>query len=122
MGKFVVSEAGTGYKFVLKANNGQVIVSSGIYASENSCLGGVESVRRNSLTGKLDDSTDESRPRLTNPKFQIYLDPAGAYRFRLIARNGEIIALSAGYASKSACVKGVANIQKNALEAQVVRI
>ena len=34
-------------------------------------------------------------------RFQIYLDVTGHYRWRLIARNGEKVAASEAYASKS---------------------
>lgn len=121
MGKFVVAEAAGGYKFVLKANNGQVIASSEIYASENSCLGGVESVRKNSVIAKLEDQTEEGFKKVTNPKFEVYTDKAGEFRFRLKARNGEIIAASEGYTGKPSCLKGIASVQKNAPEAKVVK-
>jgi len=121
MGKFVVAEAEAGYKFVLKANNGQVLASSDIYASEHSCLGGVESVRKNSRIAKLEDRTEGGYPKMTNPKFEVYNGASGEYRFRLKARNGEILAVSEGYASKPSCLKGVANTQKNAPQASVVK-
>jgi len=47
-------------------------------------------------------------------KFQIYLDHAKEFRFRLLASNGEIIAVGEGYKSKTACLKGIHSIQKNA--------
>ncbi|MCR5401106.1 MAG: YegP family protein [Treponema sp.] len=56
----------------------------------------------------------------TNPKFEIYKDKAGEFRFRLKARNGEIIATGEGYASKDGCKNGIESIKKNAPEAKVV--
>ena len=47
MAKFVVSKAKTGYKFNLKAGNGQVIATSEIYDSESGCKNGVDSVKKN---------------------------------------------------------------------------
>ena len=38
MGKFVVKEVKTGYKFDLKAGNGEIIATSEVYTSENGCL------------------------------------------------------------------------------------
>ena len=121
MGKLVVAEASTGYKFVLKANNGQTIASSDIYASVHSCLGGVESVKKNAVIAKLDDCTEAGSSKTTNPKFEVYHGASGEYRFRLRARNGEILAVSERYASKPSCLKGIASLQKNAPEAQVVK-
>jgi uncharacterized protein YegP (UPF0339 family) len=56
---------------------------------------------------------------LTNPKFELYLDRAGKYRFRLKARNGEIIAVSEGYTAKASCENGIDSVRKNALYAEI---
>ena len=47
MGKFVVKEVKTGYKFDLKAGNGEIIATSEGYKAKASCLNGIDSVRRN---------------------------------------------------------------------------
>jgi uncharacterized protein YegP (UPF0339 family) len=54
------------------------------------------------------------------PVFEWYKDKAGKYRFRLKAANGEIIAVSEGYASKEGCVDGIESVKKNAPLAKVV--
>ena len=46
MGKFVIRQTGTGFKFDLKATNGQVIATSEVYEAKASCLKGIESVKR----------------------------------------------------------------------------
>ncbi|MDX1569177.1 MAG: YegP family protein [Xanthomonadales bacterium] len=43
--------------FVLKASNGQVIGSSEMYKQQKSCENGVESVKKNGPTDKVDDDT-----------------------------------------------------------------
>ena len=49
MGKFVVTTRKNGdFQFVLKATNGQVILSSQGYSTKANCLNGVESVKKNS--------------------------------------------------------------------------
>ena len=45
--------------------------------------------------------------------FEIYKDRSGKSRFRLRARNGEIICASQGYASRSGCMKGIKSLAKN---------
>ena len=39
--------------------------------------------------------------------FEIYLDKAKKYRFRLKAKNGENICASQAYTSRSSCMKGI---------------
>jgi len=52
---------------------------------------------------------------MTNPKFQLFKDQAGEFRFRLRARNGEIILRSSeGYNSKQGCQGGIASVKINA--------
>jgi len=46
-------------------------------------------------------------------KFEIYKDKKGELRFRLKASNGEPILASEGYKSRSACMNGIASVQKN---------
>ncbi len=52
---------------------------------------------------------------MQNPKFQIFTDNAGEYRFRLKAKNGEIILRSSeGYTTKQNCQNGIASVKVNA--------
>ena len=51
--------------------------------------------------------------------FEIFKDAVGKFRFRLRARNGEIIAESGAYESKEGCQKGIASIKENAAKAVV---
>lgn len=106
--------------FNLMASNGKVICTSQVYANESSCLNGVESVKTNSRS-KVEDQTEEGYKKLTNPKYEIYIDTGGKYRFRLKAMNGEIVAASQGYKSKDSCKKGIESVSKNATGAQIVR-
>ena len=118
MGKFIVKKTNTGIKFDLKAGNGEVIATSEVYASEASCLNGIESVRK-CCVGEIEDQTVETIEKKKHPKFEMYIDKAGEYRFRLKARNGEIIAVSEGYKAKSGCLNGIESVKKNAPEAEV---
>ena len=122
MGKFVVKTTKSGaYVFNLNAGNGEVIATSESYSSEATCLAGVESVRKNAVAAKLEDQTVAGFETVTNPKFEVYTDKAGEYRFRLKARNGEIIAVGEGYKAKASCLNGIESIRKNAPEAEVVK-
>ena len=119
MGKFVVKEVKTGFKFDLKAGNGEVIATSEVYTAEQSCLNGIESVRKNAVDAKLEDQTVENFETVTNPKFEVYVDKAGEFRFRLKARNGEIIAISEGYKAKASCPNGIDSVRRNAPDAEI---
>ena len=46
------------------------------------------------------------------PKFEIYKDAAGKFRWRLKAPNGEIIAASEAYESKDSALNGIESIRK----------
>ena len=120
MGKFVVKETKTGTKFNLKATNGEVIATSEVYSSEASCLKGIDSVKR-CCAGGVEDQTVEPVVKEKHPKFEVYTDKAGEFRFRLKARNGEIIATSEGYKTKTSCLNGIESVKKNAPEAPVVK-
>lgn len=55
-------------------------------------------------------------------KFEVYVDKAGKYRFRLKASNGEIIAVGESYSSKSACMNGIESVKKNAASAVIEEV
>lgn len=120
MSKFVVRTVPSGIKFDLKATNGQVIATSEVYDSKAACLKGVESVQKNAPIAKVEDQTSAGSESLTNPKFELFADKSGQFRFRLTARNGQIIAVSEPYTTKAACENGIASVQKNAPEAEIV--
>ena len=52
----------------------------------------------------------------------MYTDKRGEVRFRLKAKNGEIIATSEGYKKKASALNGIESIKRNAPEATVVKI
>jgi uncharacterized protein YegP (UPF0339 family) len=55
-------------------------------------------------------------------KFEVYTDKAGEYRFKLKAPNGEVIAVSEGYSSKTSCMNGIESVRKNAPNAKIVEL
>ncbi len=113
MGKYAVRESKSKFYFNLKADNGEIILTSEGYNREASCLQGVESVRTNSPVAAVEDQTVEGFKKETNPKFEVYTDKAGEFRFRLKARNGQIIGVSEGYKAKASAIKGIESIRKN---------
>ena len=119
MGKFVIKTTKSGVKFDLKATNGQVIATSEVYKSLASCKNGIASVQKNAPKAAIEDQTVEGYKTEKNPKFELYTDKAGEFRFRLKASNGQIIAIGEGYTTKPHCEKGIASVQKNAVDAAI---
>ena len=114
MGKFVIRTTNTGVKFDLKAGNGEVIATSEVYSSLDACKNGVESVKKNAPVPNVENQTVEGYAEQKHPKFEIYQDKAGEYRFRLKATNGQIIAVSEGYTALAGCENGIESVKKNA--------
>ena len=119
MGKFVINQTKTGFKFNLKATNGQTIATSEIYTTLAACQKGAASVAKNAPVAKIQDLT-ANQEGVTHPKFELYQDNAGEYRFRLKATNGQIIAVSEGYTAKDSCENGIESVRKNAADAPVI--
>lgn len=119
MGKFVIKNTKTGIKFDLKATNGQVVASSQVYKSMKTCLNGTASVVKNAPIAALEDQTVEGYAKQKCPKFEVYVDKKGEYRFRLKAINGQIIAVSEGYVKIASCMNGIDSVRKNAVDAPV---
>ena len=106
MGKFEIKKQKNGeFRFNLKSSNGQVVLGSEGYKSKDSCKNGIESVRKNSQDLKM---------------FEILEAKNGKPYFNLKSSNGQIIGSSQMYSSTASMKKGIASIQKNAPDAQIV--
>lgn len=121
-GKFEIrATKNGGYRFVLKASNGQVVSTSQVYKTIVTCKKGIASVKVNALAHVEDQTVDESEIQtLKNPKYELYKDKAGEFRFRLCAKNGQIILSGEGYGTKTNCRNGIDSIGKYAPDAEVV--
>jgi len=122
MGKFVIKTTKTGIKFDLKAGNGEVIATSEVYKAEASCRNGIASVQKNAPIAALENQTVEGFAKEKNPKFEVYTDKGGEFRFRLKATNGQIIAVSEGYKAIASCLNGIESVRKNAADAKIEKI
>ena len=114
MGKYLIKKTKTGIKFDLKAGNGEVIATSEVYTTEKACRAGIASVQRNAPVAGIEDQTEEGFAKQKHPKFEVYNDKKGEFRFRLKATNGQIIAVSEGYKAISGCLNGIESVKKNA--------
>jgi uncharacterized protein YegP (UPF0339 family) len=128
MGKFVIKKTPTGaFNFSLYASNSEKIaVASQVYTTKAACKNGMASVAKNSVKcveeDRIEDSTLKAGcDKKTFPKFEIYLDKAGLFRYRLFAVNGESIAMSEeGYKTKAGCKNGIRSVATNAPSAEII--
>ena len=120
MGKFVIRKTNTGIKFDLKASNGEVIATSEVYSSPDACQKGIASVQKNAPIAAIENQTVEGLAVEKHPKFEVYTDKAGEFRFRLKALNGQIIAVSEGYKAMASCMNGIESVKKNVVDAKII--
>ena len=122
MGKFVIKDAKSGgFTISLKARNGEVIgVGGEVLNTLTTAKNSIESITKNAQIAEIEDQTVTPVDVKKHPKFEVYLDKAGEYRFRLKARNGEPILSSEGYKYKRSCFNGIASVKKNVVDAKIV--
>ena len=97
-GSFVVSRVKNGkFRFVLRAENGETVLTSQVYAAKRSALEGIESVRKNS--GSLS-------------RFEKRKSKRGQGYFVLKAANAKIIGTSEEYRSGAALEGGIASVKR----------
>jgi uncharacterized protein YegP (UPF0339 family) len=105
MGKFVISKRSNGeFQFNLKADNGEVILTSEGYSTKANCLNGADSVRENSQNDKMYESKVSANNK---------------YYFVLKAANNQIIGTSQMYENTTGMDSGIASVMKNAPDAAV---
>ena len=97
----------TGYKFYLCRNRNEQLASSNVYSNFESCSNGIISAR-NAARGNIEDTTGKNNnSKIKCPKFEIYSDMIGCYRFRLRSVNGMIVLVSNAYTQKQAALDDI---------------
>nr|WP_174507485.1 YegP family protein [Acinetobacter sp. Marseille-Q1620] len=98
-GWYEVSQAKDGqYKFVLKAGNGEIILTSELYKAKASAQNGIESVQKN--------SADDAR-------YERLVAKNGKPYFNLKAANHQIIGTSQFYTSEQSRDHGIDSVKNN---------
>jgi hypothetical protein len=127
MGKFFIKKTPSGgFNFSLSAGNNETIaVASQVYTTKAACKIGIVSVGKNATKcieeDRIEDQTLKKVEEKSCPKFEIYFDKAGLYRYRLLAPNGEnIVICEQGYKTKSGCLKGMKSVASNAIDPEIV--
>ena len=108
------------FVFNLYSSNQVLIATSQIYSSSQAAMNGVKSVMANAKEAEIEDTTLKTVVPRSFPKWEIYIDKAGEYRYRLLATNGQCIThAKAGYAHKSSCKRAIESIVRLACDANV---
>ena len=98
-GWFELSKSSDGqFRFVLKAGNGEIILTSELYTSKSAAENGIASVRTNSpLDERFDKKTASN----------------GKFHFNLKAGNHQVIGSSQLYTTEQSRDKGIASVKTN---------
>ena len=105
MGKFVIrKDSSSQYRFNLKAENYETILSSEAYTTNQNCRNGIQSVKENA-------PLDSRYQRLTARD--------GSPYFNLTATNGQVIGTSEMYSSPAARDNGIQSVKDNAPNASI---
>ncbi|ASV56120.1 MULTISPECIES: YegP family protein [Lelliottia] len=98
-GWFELSKSSDGqFRFVLKAGNGEIILTSELYTTKGAAENGIASVRTNS-------PLDERYEKKTAAN--------GKFHFNLKAANHQVIGSSQLYASEQSRETGIASVKNN---------
>ena len=111
------------WRWRLRAANGELVaISEQGFASKSGVVKGLEVVRRNvaEAEGHEEAHTAEDGSAVQGGRgFEIYEDKSGAWRWRLRASNGELVAVSEqGFSSKSGVVKTLDVVRRNVAAAE----
>lgn len=96
LGKFAIAQEGVNYRYRLKASNGELLVVSELYASEKACRTGIETIKKNAETAKV----------------EVVEDKHGLFSFRIMTKQGRCLATSANYKTKARALSASESFKK----------
>ena len=99
MAKFVLRKPGTQFHFVLKAGNGETILTSESYTTKAAAENGIASVKSNAPHDERYE-----RKKASN----------GQFMFNLKSTNGQVIGTSETYVSEPSRENGIQSVKTNA--------
>ena len=115
MEKFLIKKVPTGYKFDLKDAFGDTVATGEVYTTKAACLKGVQGVIT-AVTKAPVVTGEETAP---NPKFEVFQDKKGSFRFRLLSRNGKIVAISKAHMTAYGCHRAIESVRTAAAKATI---
>ena len=96
LGKFAISQDGPNFRYRLKASNGELLVVSELYTSEKACRTGIETIKKNAETAKV----------------EVVEDKHGLFSFRIMTKQGRCLATSANYKTKARALSASESFKK----------
>lgn len=106
-GKFRLSKQNSKSFFVkLLASNGQILLVTQRYASKQSALNGIESIKK----------------AVANQNFTIYKDKQNRFQFNLYTANKQLIVSGETYPQKANCLSSVKSVMRFAEQAELVEV
>lgn len=114
MGKFIILQVADGFKFYLKAKNGETLIFSPSFVTASACRKVITYINENIPFYLIEDQTVSNYETKAGPKFEIYKEKNKSFHFKLRTGGENIIAYSNPYTSKSNCMKGIESVKRNA--------
>lgn len=96
IGKFTIAQENENYRYRLKASNGELLVVSEPYTSEESARKGINTIKRNVDTAKI----------------ELVEDKHGLFSFRVMTKQGRCLATSANYKTKARALSASESFKK----------
>lgn len=105
LGKWrIIVKGENAYIAALHASNGEVMLTSEIYSTEDGARSGVETIRRGTETGN----------------FVIYRDKGGDYYFKLKSAGNRLLCVGEIYKTKDACEKAAESVKRIAKDSPIL--
>ena len=119
-GRFEIKKAKDGrFVFNLYAPNHIIVATSQVYSTSSAAVNGIQSIIANAEKSPIEDNTLKNPTKQPYPKWEMYIDKGGEYRFRLYATNGNCVVHSQGYKQKSSCKNGIDSIIRCSKNAEI---
>ena len=119
-GRFEIKKAKDGrFVFNLYAPNHVIVATSQVYSSSSAAVNGIQSIIANAEKAPIEDNTLKNPTKQSFPKWEMYIDKGGQYRFRLYATNGNCVVHSQGYTAKASCKNGIESIIRCSKNAEI---
>ncbi len=119
MGKFIILQIPDGFKFHLKAKNGEIIATSPAFVTTASCKRGIIYMQEIAPHAAIEDQTIPDYEKIAAPKFEIYKGMNKSFYFKLRTTDEDTIACSKPYTSKANCIKGIESVKANAATSEI---
>lgn len=116
--KFVIKKAKDGLTFSFVSASGDILASSEVYTTKVSTKAGIASVQKNA-GASIEDQTQEDYEAVKTPKWQIFKDKAGGFRFRLIATNGKNVVHTSAFKTFEDAKKALSSLKRTAAAAPI---